>query len=406
MITQKCTVPVTPKNQDYNFRSVVKNLSPNLGSALLVRGWNRENCISLAQGEGDQQTPSFICEAATKAMQDGKTFYGPALGQPFLREEISAYYKNIYGLDVPAKRVFVTTSGSTAVHLALTALLEEDDEIVAVTPIWKNLIGSMEMAQGKIKQVPLKENAQGEWYLDLDLLFAACNERTKVLMIVTPSNPTGWVMTLKEMQAVLEFARARNLWVIADEVYSRIVYEGVRAPSFLDVALPEDKLFVVNSFSKAWAMTGWRLGWLVGPAASESVIHDIALYNNMGPPTFTQYGAVEALRHGESFIKEQLSLWRSNLDLMMDRLGQNPLVHITRPKATFYGFLRVKGEDDCIELSRFLIDEVALSLAPGIAFGDAAKGYTRICFTVSEQRFIDALDRLEQGIERKKQLAF
>lgn len=401
MMKEKCMVPVSRQNQDYNFRSVVRNLSPNPGAELLAYGWQKENVISLAQGEGDLATPAFICEAAQKAMQEGKTFYGPALGQPALRQEISDYYSRIYNVSVSTDRIFVTTSGSTAVHLALTSLIEEDDEIVAVTPIWKNLLGSMEMAQGRIKQVSLQEDAQGEWYLDLDRLFAACTERTKVIMIVSPSNPTGWVMTHEEMISVLDFARRRNLWVIADEVYSRIVYDSDRAPSFLDVAAPDDKLFVVNSFSKAWAMTGWRLGWLVGPAISESLVHDIALYNNMGPPTYTQYGAIEALRSGESFIRQQIALWRSNRDLMMDRLGQNPYIHIAKPNATFYGFMRVEGENDCISFSRYLIDEVALSLAPGIAFGDSAKGYTRLCFTVSEQRFIDALDRLEAGVEKK-----
>lgn len=381
------------------FRSVLSALTPNQGAEMLRYGWTKPGILSLAQGEGSLATPSFIAEATAKALQDGKTFYAPVLGIPELRQEISNYYANVFKMSIPTNRIFATSSGTTAMHLALTSVLDEGDEIIAVTPIWKNLLGAIELTQAKGVQVPL-EHVDGQgWTLDLEKLYGAVTHKTKAMLIVTPSNPTGWVMKSHEIKEVLEFARARGIWIIADEVYARTVFDGVRSASFLDHALPEDRLFVVNSFSKAWAMTGWRLGWLVGPANSENAVRDLALYDNMGPPTYAQYGAIAALRHGEPFIAEQTALWKSNRDLVMDRFISNGRIHMEKPEATFYAFFRVEGEPDCMSLVKRLIDESALSLAPGCAFGQCCAGWIRMCFAVSEPRMIDALNRLEQVVK-------
>lgn len=381
-----------------DFRSVLSALSPNQGAEMLRYGWTKPGIISLAQGEGSRATPDFIIESTHKALQDGKTFYAPVLGVPELRQEISNYYANIFKAAIPTSRIFVTSSGTTAMHLALTSVLDEGDEIVAVTPIWKNLLGAVEIAQAKGVQVPLEFDEETGWRLDMDKLFAAVNANTKALLIVTPSNPTGWMMGTQEIKTVLEFARERGIWIIADEVYSRTVFGGVRSPSFLDHAQPNDKLFVVNSFSKSYAMTGWRLGWLVGPADSETPVRDLALYDNMGPPTYAQYGAIAAIRHGESFIAEQVAAWESNLDLIMDRFESNGRITMPRPPSTFYAFFRVEGEPDCMSLVKRLIDEGNLSLAPGCAFGKDCAGWIRMCFAVSEQKMLEALDRLESVV--------
>lgn len=381
-----------------HFRQIVQNLPANPGAEMLRYGWLKDDVISLGQGEGCAPTPDFICGAANQAMVEGKTHYGPVLGQPALREEISGYYKRIFGVDIALNRVFITGSGTTAMHLALTSILDRDDEVVAITPIWKNLLGAVSLAQAKVKQVPLDFTDEKGWTLDLDALMAACTSQTKAILIVTPSNPTGWTMSKEDMIRLIAFTRERNIWIVSDEVYNRALYGAPHAPSFLEVARKDDLLMTVNSFSKSWAMTGWRLGWLTGPDAAEAIIRDVALYDNMGPPTFTQFGGIEALRGGEDFITDQLSLWESNLDLIMERFGNNPKIHISRPKATFYAFFKVEGEPDCLVLAKKLIDEAGLSLAPGCAFGEACKGWMRLCFAVSENRLTQALDRLEKVI--------
>ena len=389
-----------PSSQnDMRFRKVLERLSPNPGAEMLRYGWQREGILSLGQGEGSVKTPDFVSQAAFDAMQNGKTFYAPAVGTNEFRQEVSNYYSRLMNLHIPTSRIFATSSGTTAMHLALTAILDEGDEIIAITPIWKNLLGAIELTQSKTVQVPLEHGANG-WALDMEKVFDAVTSKTKAILVVTPSNPTGWIMPKPQMKALLEFARERGIWIIADEVYNRIVFDMPHAPSFLEIAEPDDLLFTVNSFSKTYAMTGWRLGWLVGPAASEGIVRDIALYDNMGPPTYAQFGAIEALRHGESFIAEQTALWKSNLDLLMDRFAANGRIRMVRPEATFYAFFTVDGEPDCMGLAKKLIDDAALSLAPGCAFGKCCAGWLRLCFAVNEPRLIDALDRLESVVKR------
>jgi len=298
---------------------------------------------------------------------------------------------------VPASRIFVTGSGCKAINFTLKALVEKGDEVVALTPIWKNLLSSLELAQCRITEVSMRE-MEGEWSLDLEALFAACTPATKLMLLTSPSNPAGWVMSHEEIRAILEFARERGIWVISDEVYSRMTYGRTHAPSFLEHALPDDRLFVVNSFSKAWAMTGWRLGWLVGPQAAEPHIRDIALYDYMGPVTFTQRGGIEALRQGEAFLATQMDLWNRNRHLLYDGFRQNPKVKAMMPESSFYYFLRVEGEEDDVAFCRRLVDEVGLSLAPGCAFGKAGRGYVRFCFAGDENRMSRALDRFMSAL--------
>lgn len=381
-------------------RKCVENLSHNPGAEIVRYGRLKKNILSLGQGEGDAVTPDFILKGAQKAMEDGRTFYGPVLGQESLRQEISNYYDHIYNLHVPTNRLFVTSSGTTAMHIALTAILDEGDEVVAVTPIWKNLLGAIELAQAKFTGVAL-DNDDGKWSLDLDKLFDACGKETRAILITTPSNPTGWVMSRAEIRAVMEFARSRDIWVIADEVYGRLVYEHDHAPSFLEFAQDDDRLFTVNSFSKAWAMTGWRLGWLAAPSRVEDAVRDIALYDNMGPPTFTQYGAIEALRHGEDFLAEQMQLWARNRKRVQDFFESTERINSCESEATFYSFFKVDGEQDCLMFAKRLIDEVSLSLAPGCAFGKVGQGYMRLCYAVSEPKLEDALERLEKALKHK-----
>ncbi len=380
-----------------DLRSCVRNLSRNPGAEIVRYGRRKKDILSLGQGEGSVATPDFIMNGARKALDDGRTFYGPVLGFDEVRQEVSNYYDRIYNQHIPTNRIFMTGSGTTAMHFALTALLDEGDEVVAVTPIWKNLLGAVELAQAKFKEVALQE-IDGKWQLDMDKLFYACNKNTKAILITTPSNPTGWVMNKDEMKELLEFARAKGIWIISDEVYGRVTYDTPHAPSFLEVAEPEDRLFTINSFSKSWAMTGWRLGWLVGPACTESGVLDIALYNNLCPPSFAQYAAIEALRHGEDFIQEQLTLWKSNQDYLHERFDAMGRISAVRPDATFYSFFKVDGRENCLELARHLVDEVSLSLAPGCAFGRIGQGYMRLCYAVSREKLTDALDRLERGI--------
>lgn len=397
LMTSLMTDTKTQDFQNHTYRKSLETLTPNIAAELLRYGKSKPGVISLAQGEGDFGTPAFIRDAASKAMADGFTNYGPALGYPELRQEISNYHARVFGHNIPTNRIFVTPSGTNAVHMALLSILNDGDEIIAVTPIWKNLIGIIEMAQGSIKDVPMDE-VDGVWSLDMTKLLNACTNRTKAILLVTPSNPTGWVMPKEDIQTLMEFARHRGIWIISDEIYSRSVYGQSRAPSFLDYSEPEDRLFIINSFSKSWAMTGWRLGWLIGPPDSENRIRDLSLYETMCPPSFIQMAGIQALRHGEEFILEQKAHWEKNLDMVMAHFEKMGRIRMARPEATFYAFFRVEGEKDSMQLARRLIDEAGVSLAPGISFGDCSAEHLRLCFGASEATIAEALNRLEKAL--------
>jgi len=378
-----------------DFQPKLQNIPDNISTDLLVYGQSKPNIISLAQGDSHLKTPDYICNASHQAMMDGITHYGPVLGQPILRGALSDYYADIFDCAVPSQRIFVTSSGTTAIHLALHSILSEGDEVICITPIWRNIMGIVGLTGAKGVQVPLEFDEGEGWSLDLEKVYEAVTDKTKAILIVTPSNPTGWIMPEADMENLFNFTRERKLWLVADEVYNRLSYGEVKTKSFLEMAHDDDLLYSVNSFSKSWAMTGWRLGWLVGPTKSAPAIQNLALYETMGAPSFNQYGAAQALKQGEEFIAHQKSLWRENLDILEERFSKNQHIIFKRSQSTFYAFFKVRGEDDCALLCRKLIDEAGVSVAPGCSFGKSFEGWIRLCFAVSQEQLIEAIDRIE-----------
>lgn len=376
------------------YRSCFDKMSANKAAELLRYGKSKPDCISLAQGEGSLGTPEFICGAVSKALSEGKTFYSFGQGLPELRQEIANYHARIYGHNIPTSRITVTSSGTHAVHLALMSIVEEGDEIIAVTPIWKNLIGITELAGGKITEVPMEQTG-GVWSLDIQNIFDKVTDKTRAIMIVSPNNPTGWVMPTEDIKAVLEFARTQGIWVIADEVYGRTMHHVSRAPSFLDYAEDDDLLYVINSFSKTWAMTGWRLGWLIGPMTAEDKIRDVILYETMGVPTFIQCAGIEALRHGEEFLQAQKNIWMENQTLVVAELSGINRISIAPSAAAFYAYFKVDGCNDSFALVKDMIDKAGVSLAPGGAFGTGFNDYLRLCFGADKAVVAEAVRRVK-----------
>src|SRR5690606_14336268 len=256
-----------------------------------------------------------------------------------------------------------------------------------------------------VRQVPLQPG-EGGWTLDLDRLFDRCDARTRALYIATPGNPTGWMMPAAQQREVMAFCRRRGILMVADEVYGRFVYEPVPedgragrrrdvAPSFLETAEPDDPLVVVNSFSKAWAMTGWRLGWMVLPRALTPVIERLIEFNTCGAPPFLQRGGIVALRDGEPFVAEMVARCGAGRDLVIQRLGRMRRVRVIRPEAAFYVMFQVEGMTDSLAFAKHLVREARVGLAPGSAFGPGGEGHLRLCFASSTERLAEAMDRLE-----------
>ena len=376
-------------------RAAIAELEPQLIADVSKEGFGDPDVIPLWYGESDLSTPAFIREAAKKALDEGETFYTYTRGVPPLRAAIAEYLTELHARPVAMERVSVTTAGMNAIMLTMELTLERGENAVMVTPVWPNAAAAVRIMGAEPREVPLGRE-QGRWRLDLERLFAACDARTRLIFVNSPGNPTGWMMTREEQQALLEFCRARNIWLLADEVYSRIVYHGRAAPSFLDIAEPDDPLFVANSFSKAWAMTGWRVGWLVAPAALGDVVGELVQHNVSGVATFLQPAAITALKAGEPFVNEFVERCRRGRDIVADRLAEMPRVRFTPPEAAFYAFFEVDGVADSLAFAKRIVREARVGLAPGAAFGKGGEGgFLRLCFAQAPELLARAMERLK-----------
>jgi aspartate aminotransferase len=375
-------------------RDVIRELPVSRIAEVSALGMGDPAVIPLWYGEGDLPTPAFIGAAATAALQAGHTFYTYKAGLPELRGAIADYLTGLYDRAVGAERILVSSSGMTALMLTAQALIDEGDNLVIVAPVWPNIAAAVTVMGGEPRLVSLDRQSGGGWRLDLERLFAACDSRTRGIFVNSPSNPTGWILSAEEIAALLGFARRRGLWLVADEVYARIVYGHRAAPSFLEQAEPEDRLIVVNSFSKNWAMTGWRLGWLTAPSDLLPQLEKLVEFNTSGSPTFLQHAGIVAIRDGEPFIESFVARCRTARDVAIDGLTACRRVEVARPEGAFYAFFRVAGMADSLAFAKETLRRTKVGLAPGSAFGPMGEGFIRLCFARDPRQVGEAIERL------------
>ena len=346
-------------------------------------------------GEPDEVTPAFICNAAAQSLARGETFYSQNFGIPELREAIGAYVSRLHRR-TPAGRVAVTASGMSALMLTVEALVAPGDRVVVVTPLWPNLVEIPKILSASVVCVALDFTATG-WTLDLDQLLAALTPGTRAVMINSPNNPTGWTLSRADQQAILAHCRRHGIWIVADDVYERLVYDGSAcAPSFLDLGSPEDRVISTNSFSKSWLMTGWRLGWIVAPDALMPDLGKLIEYNTSCSPVFVQRAGVVAITDGEPTIAHTVERYRAARDMLVSALSRLPRIAVAPPPGAMYAFFRVEDVTDSLEFCKRLVREARLGLAPGSAFGAEGEGFVRWCFASSEARLADGIARLER----------
>lgn len=362
-------------------------------------GYGDPNVVGMFAGESDVPTPAFICDAAAKALAEGRTFYTPNRGIRPMRDALIEYNKRVYGIDLPDDRITLTPSGMSAVMLVAQAMVGQGDNAVAVTPSWPNILRAMQICGAEPREVAMTAGDAG-WSLDMDALFAACDARTKVIYLASPGNPTGWMIPREQAEQLLNFARARGIAILSDEVYHRLVYEGPGSDrgvafSFLDIARPTDPVFVVNSFSKAWAMTGWRLGWIVYPEGQTESFEKLIQFNSSGVAEFLQYGAIAALRHGEEFVKYFADRCRGGRDLVNVRLARMQRVRNIPNTGGFYAMFEVAGVTDTLTFCKRAVLEAKIGMAPGMAFGLGSERFVRLCYARSDEQLTLAMDRLE-----------
>lgn len=376
-------------------RQAIQDLEASRIREVANAGLGRDNVLAFWFGESDEVTPEFIRQAAIDSLQQGETFYAHNLGLPELREAVAGYMSRLHPR-IDAGRIAITSGGVNALMLAVQALVDPGDEVVAITPVWPNLTAQPAIMSAKVCCVPLVAR-HGEWVLDLEAVRAAVTSRTRLLIVNAPNNPTGWTLSRAEQEALLAHCRETGTWILADEVYERLYYEPTPngcAPSFLDISVPEDRLVVVHSFSKSFLMTGWRLGWLVLPPSLVDAVGKIIEFNTSCASVFTQRAGVVALQRTDEVTPRVVAHLKQCRDTLVPLLAQVPGVSVAPARGGMYAFFRLEGFGDSLDLAKRLVVEAGLGLAPGAAFGPEGEGWLRWCFASRD------LGRLEEGVRR------
>jgi len=379
-------------------RDAIQNLPGSKIREVANAALGRSDVLAFWFGESDEVTPDFIRQAAIESLQRGETFYSHNLGLPELRLAIAGYASGLHGA-IADQRIAVTSSGVTALMLAMQMLVTAGDEVVAVVPVWPNLTAQPLILGARVTRVSLRPQA-GLWTLDLDELLAAVTPDTRVLLLNSPNNPTGWTLTREQQAVLLAHCRRTGTWIVADEVYERIYFgpsacaPSACAPSFLDLASAEDRLIVAASFSKSFLMTGWRLGWLVVPEAHQDTLGKLLEFNSSCAPVFVQRAGLAALARADEVVPHINAHFRDCRDRLLAGLMVMPKVSVASPPGGLYAFFRVEGEDDSLALAKRLVARHGLGLAPGVAFGPEGEGWLRWCFASRD------LTRLDQGLLR------
>ncbi|MFC7408206.1 pyridoxal phosphate-dependent aminotransferase [Hydrogenophaga atypica] len=368
-------------------------------------GLGREGVLKFWFGESDEVTPAFIREAAIASLHEGETFYAHNLGLPELRAALATYTARLHptqaGQGLP-DRLAVTSGGVNGLMLACQAVLDAGDEVVAVTPVWPNLVAQPLIMGAQVRRVPLRPGVDGAWGLDLAELLAAITPRTRLLVVNAPNNPSGWTLSADEQRAILAHCRQTGTWILADEVYERLYYAPTAngcAPSFLDHAKADDRLIVTHSFSKSFLMPGWRLGWLVMPPGLTDAMGKLIEFNTSCAPVFVQRAALQALARADEVTPALVAHLKTCRDTLVPALQALPGIEVATPLGGMYAFFRIHGQDDCLDVAKRLVREAGLGLAPGSAFGPEAAGWLRWCFASRDTgRLLEGVDRLKRWL--------
>lgn len=355
----------------------------------------REDVLPFWFGESDRPTPEFIRRAGASSIMDGETFYTQNLGRPYLREAVAEYLEGLHGRAYDAERIGITGSGVEALMLASQLIVDPGDRVVAVTPLWPNLVEIPRILGGEVERVPL-EVRNGRWTLDIQRLLDALRPGTRALLLNSPNNPTGWTIDPEARDTILQHCRKLGIWIVADEVYERLVFSADRisAPSFVSASDPEDRVIGVNSFSKAWCMTGWRAGWMVLPDGMAGDLAKLIEYNTSCVPEFVQRAAAVALKEGEPFVSDLRTGLSDARSTLVSALKKLPDVDVPEADGAMYAFFRIEGHGDSLALAKQLIAEAGLGLAPGRAFGEEGEGWLRWCFAAEKSKLDEGIARI------------
>jgi aspartate/methionine/tyrosine aminotransferase len=355
----------------------------------------------LCFGESDQPSPRAAHAAAIAALDAGDTRYPDVRGVPVLRHALADHLTALHARPVAETRIQVVASGMTAVAIAIAATVRAGQRVVIHTPVWPNIANAAHLRGAEVAELGLQALPDGEFHLDLDRLDTLLHG-ARAFILNSPNNPTGWTATRDELAAILDITRRRGVWLISDEVYSRLIYEGSpAAPSLLDVAEPDDRVIVCNSFSKTWIMTGWRLGWLVVPEGTREAISELVEVTHSGVAPFIQHAGLAAV-HAQGAVERFRDHCAQGRDLASEALAGLNGIRYTPPPGAFYAFVGVEGLTDSLDFAKRLVESHRVAVAPGVAFGQAGEGWLRICFAQSPERLERAMGRLREALQMER----
>ncbi len=380
--------------------SSLSRIQPSLIRAVADVAFGMEDVYKLHFGESNLPTPAPIKAAAEAALAAGYTYYSENAGLPSLRQAIADKVAALHTIPVdPASEVIVTASGVQALNVTIRCTLNPGDEALILSPNWPNGGEIVKLYGATPIEVPLIVVGD-RFAIDFAALEAAITERTRLLIYTSPSNPLGWVATSAEQQQLLDFCRGHGLWLLADEVYERIYFHGPVAPSILRICTREDAVIVVQSFSKSYCMTGWRLGWAISRRDLIAQATPLNEFIVSHAPTFVQKAGEFALNHGEDEIAARAELFHERLDFCYQALTATKGIDVPKPDGAFYLFPRIHGVDDSFRFALDLLRATKVSVAPGVAFGAGGEGAVRLC-TASDMSVLGpALERFCRFVER------
>jgi len=398
MGAMKLTDDIVPQNLKTSFaREGARALRQSKIREVANAGMGRAGVLPFWFGEPDEVTPQFIRDAAVASLQAGETFYTHSFGIPELRSALGEYTAGLHGA-CAAENIAVTNSGISALMMCFQTLISPGDRVVVVTPVWPNLVEGPRIMSASVETVALDFDARRGWGLDLEKLLTALTPATHLVVLNSPNNPTGWTLTRAEQQVILGHCRKHGIWILADDAYERIVFNGKVAPSFLDIAARDERVVSTNTFSKAWLMTGWRLGWITAPTSLLKDLGKIIEYNTSCAQMFVQRAGVAAVTQGESTTQRFVARLKTASTFLHRELAQIDGIEAVAPPGALYAFFRVRGMTDGLAFCKDLIETTGLGLAPGAAFGPEGEGFVRWCFASSEERLADGIARLKQGL--------
>lgn len=356
-----------------------------------------KDIISLGGGEPCFDTPQNIQDAVQKALRAGKTKYEPTAGDYELREEISKKLKRENRVDAGAEDIIVTPGGKFAIYLAFQAALEPGDRVMVLEPAWVSYKSMAQLAGADIVAV---DCAAADGFIpDLDAIKAAMSDAVKFIVVSTPCNPTGTVYNISTLRGIAEIAQHHGALVLSDEVYEYLLYQGEHFSS----ASEFDNVVTVNGFSKSYAMTGWRLGYVTGPKEILEGMIKIYQHSATCVNAFAQAGAIEALTSEESKKASQQMMigYEERCDLMVELLDRSEFFDCVRPHGAFYCFPSYTLDKPSLEFATELLEEAHVATVPGSAFGQCGEGFLRLCYSTSQENIVEAFDRIETFIRKQ-----